>query len=218
MILWDLANLTSVMPGASFLANKLLVLLSLASLLEKVFSQDLSFTHGEHQKYWRMGGRAVNRGDTLWLKGMQGGREQWNGEHTKWQIKVEGFVNSVVNQEVKRGGISQKKAAISWVRTMPLISLARWLRSCGHLVSGEVPGNGTWSIREEQHSSPGSSSSPCAAAVHEAEFPLAAGAAAERGTFWLVDGLIYTDCLYQQVLLKGMLHAVETTLSFPFVS
>lgn len=89
---------------------------------------------------------------------------------------------------------------------------------CGQLVPGEVPGNGTSSLREEQHSSLGSSSSPCAAAAREITFPLSAGAAAEGGTSWLVDGLIYTDCFYQHLLLKGVLHVVETTLSFLFIS
>ena len=54
--------------------------------------------------------------------------------------------------------------------------------------------------------------------MHEVNFPLSADAAAERGTFWLVDGLIYTDCFYQHLLLKGVLHVVETTLSFLFIS
>lgn len=63
---------------------------------------------------------------------------------------------------------------------MSQISFAEWLMGCGQLVPGEVPENGTWWIREEQHSSLKSSSSPCTAAMHEVRFPVSAGAAAEQ--------------------------------------
>lgn len=101
---------------------------------------------------------------------------------------------------------------------MHQISLAQWLMGCGQLVPGEVPENGTWWIREEQHISLKSSSSPCAAAMHKLRFPISAGAAAERKTFWLVDRLIYADCFYQQLLLKSVLRIVDTTLFVLFIS
>lgn len=148
-----------------------------------------------------------------------GNSEMWNAQSDR--SKLRDLLILLLTKKSKEGGsIDQpEKVVIIWVRTMPLVSLARWLMSSGQLAPGEVPGNGTWSITEEQHSSLESYSSPCAAGVHEVQkFPLSAGAAAERGTFWLVDGLIYTDNFYQYLLLKGVLHVVERTLSFPFIS
>lgn len=75
-------------------------------------------------------------------------------------------------------GDQSAKVAFICFRTMPLISLSKM--SDGQLVPGGVSGNRTW---EEQHSSLGSSSSPCTAAVHNVKSPFFAGADAKRGTF-----------------------------------
>jgi len=62
MILGSLANLISVVPGTSLLVNKLFVLF-LFSLLEKGFSQVLSFTHsGSGQPGLVVGDPAHSRG------------------------------------------------------------------------------------------------------------------------------------------------------------
>ena len=62
MILGSLANLISVVPGTSLLVNKLFVLF-LFSLLEKGFSQVLSFTHsGSRQPGLVVGDPAHSRG------------------------------------------------------------------------------------------------------------------------------------------------------------
>lgn len=154
-----------------------------------------------------------------------GGRKwKWKCEIYSDRTKLRDLLTSLLIKKTKAGEVRGRerrrqsdKVAFFWVRSMPLISLEKRLMDCRQLTS-KVPGNKTWLVNEEQHSSLGKSSSPGALAVHEVVSSVLL-VHQKQNHIWL--NLL--DCgwidlhrlLLSSLAIEKVLHVMETALSFP---